>query len=67
MLNMARSRPYAMPAGEVDSDARRKAKHANKKCAPSGTRTHTELILSQLPLPIGLWGQRKNILIDTPK
>lgn len=25
--------------------------------APSGTRTHTESILSRLPLPIGLWGQ----------
>ena len=27
--------------------------------APSGTRTHTVPILSRLPLPIGLWGQRK--------
>ena len=24
--------------------------------APTGTRTQTELLLSQLPLPIGLWG-----------
>ena len=27
--------------------------------APSGTRTHTESILSRLPLPIGLWGREK--------
>ena len=27
--------------------------------APSGTRTHTESILSRLPLPIGLWGREE--------
>src|SRR5690625_104933 len=27
--------------------------------APSGTRTRTEPILSRLPLPVGLWGQRR--------
>ncbi len=28
------------------------------RSAPSGTRTHTEPILSRVPLPIGLWGRR---------
>lgn len=31
-------------------------RHENAKSPPGGTRTHTESILSRLPLPIGLQG-----------